>query len=341
MGNRRYAHERYFRSLYASMMRRLEKYKAIQEIGDGGARKEAEGKFLSEQKKIITKFINQEASTRKKLKEGLTKQQKDVEGLWNRNITFRRVKSQSLHQYDILIAFAQKVREILDKDQFDNGDSLNIIAEIEDELKTITRLSDDYEIKKYEKNILRFCKRNKRVLCLTILFVMVSSLAVYMTSNSHIVPQNTQGQSVGFALDDMNFQDWAAGRHSSYGFHTMVDRIVKHKSSLKGLAYKGFEDTRYGNKDANILEISTGASALLPKDMKKELGDNIQMEVQALNKGDVVIIIRNPHEVVSVYFTQDGISHVTTNTLYFSNELLLKLYHSVRRGITHRVNTNS
>ena len=155
------------------------------------------------------------------------------------------------------------------------------------------------------------------------------------------MPVNTQTIQSSFTQDDMHAADWAAGAHYSYGFHTMLDRIVNHKSSLRGLQYAAYEDQRYGNPDANILEINKGASVLLPSDMAKALGDNIILEVAALNRGETEIkIIQNGNIVLDVLFHQDKATNIGANSNGFTNPQLESMYHSIRLGIEKLVNTN-
>ncbi len=341
MQRNKYVHEKYFGVLYASMLRRIKQFKELQQIKEISERKKQELIFLDEQREIIKNFIRQEKSTRARLKEGLALQQGDIEGWWRRNIKFRRVKQNCIDRFNNLIAFAKKVEEIIDKDYFEQKDTQTLISEIEDEIKTIIHLSDDYEIKKYGEGILDFCKRNKSPITLAILFIFVSSLAMYTFSNYHIIPKNTQTVQVSFTLDNMHPYDWAQGTHWSYGFHTMLDRIVQHNSYLEGLQYRAYEDQRYGNQDANVLEIHKGASQLLPGSMRASLGENIFMEVVALNKGEVEIkIFQNGNIVIRILFNQDKVSNIGTNSYNFSNTQLEEMYHAIRIGIENRVNYN-
>lgn len=329
-----YYNQRFFRVLYRDMIRRINQSKAIQQIENPELRRQRERAFLQEQLKIIRKFISQEEYGRSKLKEGLKRQQQDIESWWKRHIEFRRVKRNCMDRFDNLIALAKKAEEILSKERFEQRDIQTLISEIEDEVATIIHLSDDYEIRRYSQDILTLCKRNKSTIILTILFIFISSVGVYTFSNYHIIPKDTQTPKASFTLDDMYSSDWAAGAHFSYGFHTMLDRIVQHKSSLSGLQYKGYEDQRYGNQDANILEIYRGSSLLLPDFMRKALGDNITMEVQALNKGEVVIkIIQDNKSVIEATFNQDEITHTQWNFYSYPNEQLNEMYHSIRKEI--------
>ncbi len=333
--------QRYFRRIYSDMQRRLDKYKEIQQIKNINLKKEEELRFFEEQKAIIKNFIANEKHSRRVLKSGLKRQQQDIEGWWKRNIGFRKVKHNCMDRFDNLIAFAKEVEEILSKEHFDEIDSRTLISEIENELKTIIHLSDDYEISRYKKSILEFCKRNKSPIALSILFIFISSLAIYVFSNYNIIPKDTQTRQVSFTLDDMHPFDWAQGAHLSYGFHTMLDRIVQHKSYLEGLQYRSYGDQRYGNQDANILEIYRGASELLPSLIKNTLGDDIVMEVQALNRGEVVIkIVQNNTPVIEITFNQDKAVHVQWNTYSYTNQQLEEMYHSIRKGLEYRVNTN-
>ena len=121
----------------------------------------------------------------------------------------------------------------------------------------------------------------------------------------------------------------------------MLDRIVKHKSYLEGLQYKAYEDQRYGNQDANILEISKDVSILLPKFMRNAFGNNITMEVQALNRGEIVIkIIQGKNVVLEVTFNQDKVAHIQWNAHSYSNTQLEEAYHTIRLGIETLVNNN-
>lgn len=336
-----YYHQRFFKVLYRDMIRRMNQYKAIQQIENPELRRQRERRFLEEQRKIIRKFIGQEEYARGKLKEGLKHQQHDIEGWWKRYISFRRAKLNCINRFDNLIAFARKLEEILSKEKFDEKDSQTLISEIEFELNAIIHLSDDYEIRKYGQGILVFCKRNKSPIALTILFIFVSSAAVYIFTNYHLVPKYTQTAQVSFTLDDTHPYDWAQGAHYSYGFHTMLDRIVQHKSYLEGLQYRSYEDQRYGNQDANILEIDKGASLLLPDFMKSALGNNIVMEIQALNKGETVIVIFQDNSIIlNVRFNQDKVASIGTNSYNFFNEQLEITYHTIRKGIENRVNSN-
>ncbi len=335
-----YYHQRFFNVIYKDMLRRIGKFKQIQQIKNGQSRKKAERRFLEEQTFVVARFISMEKDARKKLNNGLALQQRDIEGWWKRNVEFRRVKRNCLNNFDNMIEFAKKVEIILVRKHFDETQIKTLISEIESEARTIINLSDDYQIKKYGEGILALCRSNKSPVALAALFLLVSSLAIYTISNYNIMPINTQSTQVSSTLDDMRAVDWAAGAHYSYGFHTMLDRIVNHKSILRGLQYTSYEDQRYGNQDANILEISKGASVLLPSDMAKALGDDIKVEVQALNKGDVVIAIANPYKVVDVYFSQDRIHHINANSLNFSEKELLDAYHSIRLGIEELVNAN-
>ena len=66
-----YYHQRFFRTLYRDMARRIEQYKRLQQIQNADQRRRIEQKFLEEQKKIIRRFIEQEEYAKKKLKEGV------------------------------------------------------------------------------------------------------------------------------------------------------------------------------------------------------------------------------------------------------------------------------
>ena len=91
----------------------------------------------------------------------------------------------------------------------------------------------------------------------------------------------------------------------------------------------------------NILEIYRGASELLPSLIKNTLGDDIVMEVQALNRGEVVIkIVQNNTPVIEITFNQDKAVHVQWNTYSYTNQQLEEMYHSIRKGLEYRVNTN-
>lgn len=336
-----YYNQRFFRILYRDMIRRISQYKTIQQIENPELRRQHERAFLEEQLKIIRKFISQEEYGRSKLKEGLKHQQQDIESWWKRHIQFRRVKRNCMDRFDNLIAFAKKVEEILSKERFEQRDIQTLISEIEDEVATIIHLSDDYEIRRYGQGILAFCKRNKSPIALTILFLFASSLAVYVFSNYNITPKYTQAPQVSFTLDDIYPHDWAAGAHFSYGFHTMLDRIVQHKSNLAGLQYKGYEDQRFGNQDANILEIYEGASTLLSPFMRESLGEKISMEVAALNRGEIAVkIIQDNRVILSILFHQDEVYHTGANFYNFSEPQLREMYHSIRKGIEKRVNEN-
>ena len=144
---------------------------------------------------------------------------------WNRE-SFIRVKSNCMDRFKNLIIFAKKVEEILYKNHFDEKDSQTLISEIEDEVRTMIHLSDNYEIRRYGEGILAFSQRNRSLIALAIMFLMISSMAVYTFSNYNIIPKNTQRQQVSFTADDMYASDWAAGAHFSYGFYIMIDRIV-------------------------------------------------------------------------------------------------------------------
>ena len=246
-----------------------------------------------------------------------------------------------MDRFKNLIIFAKKVEEILYKNHFDEKDSQTLISEIEDEVRTMIHLSDNYEIRRYGEGILAFSQRNRSLIALTIMFLMISSMAVYMFSNYNIIPKNTQSQQVSVTADDMHASDWAVGAHFSYGFHTMLDKIVKHKSHLEGLKYRSYEDWRYGNQDANILEIYKGASELLPNSVRNALGNNIIIEVQALNKGEIVIVILQDNKIIlNVRFDQDKVASIGTDSYSYSNSELELMYHTIRKGIEDRVNTN-
>jgi len=333
--------DKFFRDIYNDMVKRINQYQSIQRISNEPVRKRREGEFLAEQREVIKNFISKEEKARSILNKGLKLQQKDIESWWKRNIEFRRVKHNCMDRFDNLIAFAKKSEEILAKDNFGQKDSLILISEIEDEIKTMIHLSDEYSVKKYGYGILAFCQRNKSPLALAVLFLSLSSLAVYMLSNYNIVPRNTQTTQISFTLDDMRPFDWAQGAHYSYGFHTMLDRVVQHKSNLAGLQYNAYEDKRYGNTDANILEVQKGASLLIPDFMSKSLGDNIMIEVQALNRGETVIVIfQNNQIVLNIRFNQDKIAMTGANTYNYSNSQLKGMYHAIRLNLERLVNSN-
>ncbi len=336
-----YYHQRFFRVLYRDMVRRVNQYKAIQQIENLEVRRQSEQKFLEQQREIIRKFILQEEYARSQLKKGLKRQQQDIESWWKRNIEFRRVKRNCIDRFNNLITFAQKVEEILSK-QFDERASQTLIFEIEEELKTIIHLSDDYEIRRYGQGILAFCKRNKAsIIGLAVIFLMVSSIAIYVFSNYHITPKDSQTYKVHFILDDMKPDDWAAGEHYSYGFYSMLSKIVDYQKPLGDLQYTAYPDQRYGNPDAKILLIKVGASKLLPDDMKNALGDNIVMEIQALNKGEMIVIIIQDNKIIlNVRFVQDKVASIGTNSYNFFNQQLEELFHKVRLGLEKRVNEN-
>ena len=202
---------------------------------------------------------------------------------------------------------------------------------------------------KLRSTVRAFCQRNKSRIALAVLFIFMSSLSVYVLSNYHLVPKNTQTTQVGFTVDDMHLEDWAAGDDYSYGFYTMVDRVVdtylgrkgQHKSYLEGLQYTAKEDKRYGNSDANILEIYKGAYLLLPDFMRTGLGNDITMEVQSLNRGELVVIIYKENKIIlNLRFNQDKVATITTNSFDYSPSQLVQMYHYIRKGIEQRVNTN-
>ena len=344
-----YYHQKFFRFLYRDMVRRIDKYKTILQIKNEKERKRRERIFLEEQQKIISRFISQEEYARHKLKEGLKSQQRDIESWWKRNIEFRKVKRECLNRLDYLIVIAKEVEEILKKEQFDQSDVNNLISKITREAIPMMQLSEDFEIRKYGQGILDFCKRNKSPIALAILFIFMSSAAVYVFTNYHIIPKDTQTVQVSFTADDMYASDWAAGAHFSYGFYTMIDRIVdtylgrrgEHKSYLAGLEYRAREDQRYGNQDANILEIHKGASLLLPNNIRNMLGDNIVVEVQALNKGETVImVLQNNNIILNVRFNQDKVASIGTNSYNFSDPQLEETYHTIRLNLEKLVNAN-
>src|SRR3989344_3168998 len=107
-----YYHQRFFRILYKDMLRRMERYKKIQQLKNQEERIMLEQKFLDEQRKIIRKFIAQEKYAKRRLKEGLKQQQRDIEGWWKRNIEFRRVKNNSINKFNNLIAIAKDIEKI-------------------------------------------------------------------------------------------------------------------------------------------------------------------------------------------------------------------------------------
>lgn len=337
-----YYHQRFFRTLYSDMVRRINQYKTIQQIENEEVRRECERIFLEEQTKIIRKFILQEEYARSQLKKGLKRQQQDIESWWKRHIEFRRIKRNCIDRFDNLIAFAEKIEAILSKQHFEQRDTQTLISEIEDELKTIIHLSNDYEIRRYGQGILAFCKRNKAsIIGLAVIFLMVSSIAIYVFSNYHITPKDSQTYKVHFILDDMTPDDWAVGEHYSYGFYSMLSKIVDYQKPLGDLQYTAYPDQRYGNPDAKILLINVGASKLLPSFMRNSFGDNIIMEVQALNKGETVIkIVKENKPILEVTFHQDKVAHIQWNDFSYPNEQMKKAYHSVREGIEYRVNTN-
>ena len=154
MANDQYYHQRFFRTLYRDMTRRLNNYNKIQQIPIGDERKRKEQQFLEEQRIMIKKFLQQEKYAINKLNEGLRQQQTDIESWWKRNIEFRRIQRNCMDRFSNLIAFARKVESILSRENFDEKDAQTIIAEIEYEIRTIIHLSDDYEIKKYGQGIL-------------------------------------------------------------------------------------------------------------------------------------------------------------------------------------------
>jgi len=246
-----------------------------------------------------------------------------------------------MQKFDNLISITKDIEKILNKDQFDEEDYQKIVFKIV-QLKAIIDLSDDYEIRKYGQSILAFCKRNKNsIIGLTITFIMATSISVYVISNYHIIPKDSQTYKVHFILDDITPNDWAAGEHMSYGFHSMLSKIVDYQKPLGDLQYTAYPDHRYGNPDAKILLIKVGASALFPDFMKNALGSNITMEVQALNKGETVIkIVQENKPVLEVTFHQDKVTHIQWNDYSYSNEELVKIYHWVREGIQYRVNSN-
>lgn len=336
-----YYHQRFFNVIYKDMLRRLDKFKQIQQIKNEVERKKAEKRFLEEQALVVARFISMEKDFRRKLKNGLALQQRDIEGWWKRNVEFRRVKRNCMDRLDNLILFTKKVEIILAKEHFGDDEINTLLSEIENEARTIISLSDDYQIKKYGEGILALCRRNKSPVALAALFLLASSLAIYTFSNYNIMPINTQSTQVSSTLDDMRAADWAAGAHYSYGFHTMLDRIVNHKSNLRVLQYNSYQDQRYGNQDANILEINKGTSVLLPNDMVKALGDNIILEVAALNRGETEIkVIQNGDIVLDVLFHQDNVTNIGVNSSGFTNTQLQSMYHSIRLVIEQLVNAN-
>ena len=336
-----YYHQRFFNVIYKDMLRRLDKFKQIQRITNEAARKKVEKKFIEEQASVVARFVSMEKHARHQLKNGLALQQRDIEGWWKRNIEFRKIKRNCQNNFDNLIRFAKKVQIILARESFDENEIKTLISDIEREAFTIINLSDDYEIKKYGKSILDFARRNRSPVALTALFLLASSLAIYTFSNYNIMPINTQSTQVSSTLDDMRASDWAAGAHYNYGFHTMLDRIVNYKSNLRGLQYTAYEDQRYGNQDANILEINKGASVLLPNDIVKALGDNIILEVAALNRGETEIkVIQNGNIILDVLFHQDQATNIGANSNGFTNPQLEGMYHSIRLGIEELVSTN-
>ena len=82
-----------------------------------------------------------------------------------------------MDRFKNLIIFAKKVEEILYKNHFDEKDSQTLISEIEDEVRTMIHLSDNYEIRRYGEGILAFSQRNRSLIALAIMFLMISSMA--------------------------------------------------------------------------------------------------------------------------------------------------------------------
>ncbi|MBS3096945.1 hypothetical protein J4480_05920 [Candidatus Woesearchaeota archaeon] len=65
------------------------------------------------------------------------------------------------------------------------------------------------------------------------------------------------------------------------------------------------------------------------------------MEVQALNKGEIVIVILQDNKIIlNVRFDQDKVASIGTNSYSYSNSELELMYHTIRKGIEDRVNTN-
>ncbi|MBI2653331.1 hypothetical protein HYX02_00830 [Candidatus Woesearchaeota archaeon] len=341
-----YYQRRVFADFYREMNIAIERYKSIQQIKDENWRRKLEQKFLEEQRRTIRNFIGQEEYARSKLKEGLNLEQRNIEGWWERNIEFRRVKRNCMDRFDKLIAFAKKVEEILNKSTFSEEDLQTMISEIEDEVRIMVRTSEDHEVRKFGQGILAFCLENKgisriNIMALVAAFLMASSMGVYVISKHHIIPKDSQTHKVHFVLDDMAPDDWAAGEYKSYGYHTMLGKIVQYQRPLEGLQYKAYPAPGlYGNPDAKVLEIHKGGSQLLPPFMREKFGD-IFMRVQALNKGETAIkIVKENKPVLEVTFHRDKPAHIQWNDYGYSEPDMVEMYHSVRERIQYLVNTN-
>ena len=243
-------HERLFSFLDRDMQRRLKRYYEIQKIPDVDKRKYVEDAFLAEQKETLKKFISQEEYARKKIKEGLKRQRKDILGFFKK-LEFRKVRREILNRYEELMNLTRDLLIILEKeatneqiDEFLNNFQKHFLY-FESDVKYVPREAF---------SIFEAVKKSKKKIALAVVFLFFSSMPIYILSNYHLVPKNTQSTSISFNADDMGSFDWASGAHKSYGFHTMCGRIVKHQSQLPGIKYRGYEDNRFGNIDANILE---------------------------------------------------------------------------------------
>lgn len=75
-----YYHQRFFNVIYKDMLRRLDKFKQLQQIKNEASRKKEERKFLEEQALIVARFISKEKEFRRQLKHGLALQQRDIAG---------------------------------------------------------------------------------------------------------------------------------------------------------------------------------------------------------------------------------------------------------------------
>ena len=336
-----------FQEIYWDMARRVAAYKQIQQIANPDERRKHEALFLQEQKVIIESLIANEKRVRRLLAKALERQRQDNLGWWNK-YKFRRIERNQLDRFDNIINLARNLREKLDSGELQRIGSQAFISKIVDGIKTITHLSDDYEIRRHAQGLSEYCRRNKSLVTALILLVLLSSTGVYTLTNYHIIPKNTQTTQARFIADDMISYDWAQGTHKSYGFHTMMERIIKHKSFLKGLQYEIKDDLRFGV--GKIVSITKGAFALLPDKIRAAFGDNIIIEIQALNKGEIVITIyqakiSKEDIVVDIVFIQDKVGRIIPNPSIgnprnLSHPELEAMYHKIIQVLNDLVNTN-
>lgn len=104
----------YFRILYNDMLSRMNRYNEILEIRNTEERMGRERKFIEEETEVIGNYLKKEKQIRKRLKEGLNKQYRDIKDKSGRS-SFKKIRNQNLDKFDRIIGLGKKTHKYLKK----------------------------------------------------------------------------------------------------------------------------------------------------------------------------------------------------------------------------------